>query len=192
RGRAQPVPLPLAEHDDQHLPRANEFLDRAGSAGRVAAHRAVPGLLLRPRGRRGLGRRAAALRRSGRRRGPAARRERPARGCDGPDRARRAVARERAPDRRLPATDPHDSELARPSARWPLGAPPLPGLPSDLVRVLGSRARVEAALEPAKLALKLAPAVETLPRERSAPKRLADCAAGLALVRAIAEATGRG
>src|SRR5262249_19707214 len=103
-----------------------------------------------------------------------------------------AVARERAPDRRLPATDPHDPQLARPSARWPLGAPPLPGLPSDLVRVLGSRARVEAALEPAKLALKLAPAVETLPRERSAPTRLADCAAGLALVRAIAEATGRG
>jgi hypothetical protein len=64
----------------------------------------------------------------------------------------------------------------------------LASLPSNLVGVLGAGPCIEAALEPAELALELAPAVETLAWQSSASQRLADCAAGLALVRAVAEA----
>jgi hypothetical protein len=68
----------------------------------------------------------------------------------------------------------------------------LASLPSDLVGVFGAGPCIEAALEPAELALELAPAVEALAWQSSASQRLADCAAGLALVRAVAEAAGRG
>jgi hypothetical protein len=48
--------------------------------------------------------------------------------------------------------------------------------------MLGAGARVKAPLEPAELALELAPAVETLSRERAGAECLANGAAGLALV----------
>jgi hypothetical protein len=58
--------------------------------------------------------------------------------------------------------------------------------------VLRAGTRVEAPLEPAQLALELAPAVEALAWQSSTSQRLADRATGLALVRAIAEAAGQG
>src|SRR4029077_16686923 len=102
--------------------------------------------------------RAARVRRPGGRRGQGARRERPAGGCDRADRPRTAAAGERAPDRRLPAASPERPRLAGlTSSMRPLRSPPLAGLPSDLLCVLGAGAGVQAPLEPAELALELAP-----------------------------------
>ena len=68
------------------------------------------------------------------------------------------------------------------TSRRPLRPPPLPCLLSDLQRMLGAGARVKAPLEPAELALELAPAVEALSGQRAAAERLANGAPGLALV----------
>src|SRR5213592_972607 len=132
---------------------------------------------------------AARARRPGRRRGQGAGRERPARSRHRADRAWSTAAGKRAADRRLPAASSGSARLAPP--RRALGAAPLTSLLPNLLGVLGAGARVEAPLEPAELALELAPAVESLPRQRPAPQRLRHGAAGLALVRAVAVPTRR-
>src|SRR4029078_7475400 len=99
---------------------------------------------------------------------------------------------ERAPARRLqPAGSGRPFLLASAASGRPLRPPPLPGLLPDLLRVLRAGTRAEPPLEPAQLALELPPAVKAVTWQSPAPKRLADRAAGLALVGAVAEAAGQ-
>ena len=76
---ARPVPLPLAEPRDQHLPRTPELLDRPVRAADARPDVPLPRLLLRPGRRAGVDRRAPRVRPAGRTGRPGARRGRAAR-----------------------------------------------------------------------------------------------------------------